>query len=597
MLTPSQIEDLRFKYGIKGSSVSQPKESVTSRVLSDIPSDIGETVAGVGKQVTEAGKNIAERVTSDQPMIDKVVGTGADLFRGIGRTIGEVFVGGAKALATPELEQATKEKVGDIAGKVIGSDIGQDVISRYESLSPDMKSQVDNLLGYTEGLTSIIGAGKVVPNITSKAISTTERGVGKLGDIVTDVASKFKVPDIGSPTSLFKKAPMSIDEAVAQADEALKAQNISQNVTVNVPETKIDLDSVNKRLDQLIAQGKTSEARALVEATSPQLTAKEMLIGLRPDIKQRIQGKQDLMREYIDVVNARNVNDTVPSVYEHGADYARKAADVMQTKLNETGGSIGASRKKLATYKAPIDEVKKIETSFANQLDKLNLELRNGVIQQKPGTISRTGATGDIKVLQELYDGLTTLKESPTLTNLIDLRSNFDAKINFAKRSSEVSNSVDPLSRQVRKDIAETASKVVGKSNAADLKRYSDFMDAYNDIHSYTDRKAGGEYLLRLVLSGRGGEARQLVQTIKEYTGIDLLDHATMMEVTNEMFGNSAQKNLFRQEATKAGLDVARLLGGDPSGAIGTLFEKGVDKFLDKERILMEASQKPSNPL
>lgn len=122
-------------------------------------------------------------------------------------------------------------------------------------------------------------------------------------------------------------------------------------------------------------------------------------------------------------------------------------------------------------------------------------------------------------------------------------------------------------------------------------------MDAYNDIHSYTDRKAGGEYLLRLVLSGRGGEARQLVQTVKEYTGIDLLDHATMMEVTNEMFGNSAQKNLFRQEATKAGLDVARLLGGDPSGAMGTLFEKGVDRFLDKERILMEASQKSSESL
>jgi outer membrane lipopolysaccharide assembly protein LptE/RlpB len=366
---------------------------------------------------------------------------------------------------------------------------------------------------------------------------------------------------------------------------------------VNVPQQKVDFESVNQRLDALIAQGKTAEARALVEATAPQLTAKEMLINLRPDIKQRIQGKPELMREYIDVVNTRNANDTVPSVYEHGADYARKAGDEMQKKLNETGGAIGKTRTKLATYKAPIDEVKRIETSFSSQLDKLNLELKGGVIQQKAGTISRVGASGDIKVLQDLYEGLVTFKQSPTLTNLIDLRSSFDAKINFAKRSSEVSNSVDPLSRQVRKDIADTAAKVVGKSNAADLKRYSDFMDAYNDIHSYTDRKAGGEYLLRLVLSGRGGEARVLTQTIKEYTGIDLLDHATMMELTNEMFGNASQKNLFRQEVAKAGLDVARLAGGDPSGAIGTLFEKGVDKFLDKERILMEASQKPNKPL
>ena len=589
MLTQSQIEDMRFKYGIKGSAVQQPKTSVTARVLSDIPSDIGETVVGAGKQVYEAGKNIAERVTSDQTLGEKIVGTGADLFRGIGRSIGEVFVGGAKALATPELEQATTEKVGEVAGKIASSDQAQQIAEIYKNLAPEKRAQVDHILGYAEGVTSRVGAGTVLPSIASKAIGATERAAGKVGEVATDLASQFKIPDIGSPSSLFKKAPMSIDDAVAQADEALgKTAQVTQ---------KIDLDSVNQRLDQLIAQGKTAEARALVEATSPQLTAKEMLIGLRPDIKQRIQGKPELMREYIDVVNSRNVNDTVPSVYEHGADYARKAADVMQTKLNETGGAIGASRKKLATYKASIDEVQKIENSFVNQLDKLNLELRNGIIQQKPGTISRTGSSGDIKVLQELYDGLATMKESPTLTNLIDLRSNFDAKINFAKRSSEASNSVDPLSRQVRKDIADTASRVVGKSNAADLKRYSDFMDAYNDIHSYTDRKAGGEYLLRLVLSGRGGEARQLVQTVKEYTGIDLLDHATMMEVTNEMFGNSAQKNLFRQEATKAGLDVARLLGGDPSGAMGTLFEKGVDRFLDKERILMEASQKSSESL
>jgi hypothetical protein len=297
------------------------------------------------------------------------------------------------------------------------------------------------------------------------------------------------------------------------------------------------------------------------------------------------------MREYIDVVNTRNVRDTVPTVQEYGGSYVGKAADAMQGKLTETGSAIGKTRTKLATYQAPIDDVTRIESSFADQLSKLNLELKGGIVQQKPGTISRVSASGDVKVLQDLYQGLVTFKQSPTLTNLIDLRSSFDSKINFAKRSSEVSNSVDPLSRQVRKDIADTAAKIVGKENAADLKRYSDFMDAYNDIHSFTERAAGSEYLLRLVLSGRGGEARQLIQTVKEYTGIDLMDHATMMQVTLEMLGNSAQKNLFRQEATKAGLDVARLLGGDPSGAAATLFDKTMDRVLNPEKILKEAAR------
>lgn len=590
MLSPSQIEDMRFKYGIKSSTVaSNPQEGVVSRVAKDIPSDIAETVKGAGKQMYDAGQNIVDTAVSKKTIPEKIVGVGADALRGIGRTIGEVFLGGAKAVSTPELEQATSQKVGEVAGQVMDSDIAKAIAEKYNTLSPDMKSQVDNILGYGEGLTAVLGGG-VAKGLAQKGITGAESVAGKVGEVATDLTSKFKVPEIGSPTSLFKRPPMSVEDAVSQADEAL-----GKTVVQNAP--PINLDSVNTRLDQLIAQGKTQEARALAEATAPQLTTKEKLINLRPDIKQRIQGKPELMREYLDVVNTRNVNDTAPSVFEHGADYARKAADEMQVKLNETGGKIGASRKKLSTYKAVADDVKKIENSFASELSKLHLEVKNGKITQMNNKVPVLGSSGDLKVIQDLYDSLGVVKQSPTLENMIDLRSSMDSKINFAKRSSEVSNSVDPLSRTVRKQIADVAEKVVGKSNAADLKRYSDFMDAYNDIHSYTDRKAGGEYLLRLVLSGRGGEARQLVQTIKEYTGIDLLDHATMMQVTNEMLGNSAQKNLFRQEATSAGLDAARLIGGDPTGAMSILFDKGLDRILDPEKILLEASKKPSKPL
>ena len=588
MLTPSQVQDLRFKYGIKGTSQTAPKEGVVSRIAKDIPSDIGETVIGAGKQMYDAGENIAERLQGKQTIPEKIVGVGADALRGIGRTIGEVFLGGAKAISTPELEKATSQKVGEVAGQVMDTDIAKAIAEKYNTLTPDMKSQVDNILGYGEGLTAVLGGG-VAKGIAQKGVIGAEGVAGKVGEVATDLTSKFKVPEIGSPTSLFKRPPMSVEDAVAQADEAL-----GKTAQATTP---VDVDSINVRLDQLIAQGKTQEARALAEATAPQLTTKEKLINLRPDIKQRIQGKPELMREYLDVVNTRNVNDTAPSVFEHGADYARKAADEMQVKLNETGGKIGASRKKLATYKAVADDVKKIENSFASELSKLHLEVKNGKITQMNNKVPVLGSSGDLKVIQDLYDSLGVVKQSPTLENMIDLRSSMDSKINFAKRSSEVSNSVDPLSRTVRKQIADVAEKVVGKSNAADLKRYSDFMDAYNDIHSYTDRKAGGEYLLRLVLSGRGGEARQLVQTIKEYTGIDLLDHATMMQVTNEMLGNSAQKNLFRQEATSAGLDAARLIGGDPTGAMSILFDKGLDRILDPEKILLEASQKPSKPL
>ena len=550
--------------------------------LKDIPSDIGEAFKGAVEATTkgivtgeEAFTQVEQGQTTPRAGTLKTIGSG---LRAGAEVVGQGFLGLGKLFTSPFREQAIKTSVGEMAQEVAQSEPVKALVQRYEGLTPEQKATVDGFLGTAEGFTTMFGLGpatKVLRQGISEVASAAASGGGyavQQGQIVVGNA-------VTGVKSLFSRPAQNIDDVVSQANEAV------------TPNLKVDVNSVNQRLDELITQGKTAEARALAESTAPQLTFSQKWAGVRPDIKQRIEGKQDLLKEYFDVTHARNSNDTLPSVYEYGGNYVRKAAEEMQKKLNETGGDIGAVRKKLATYQAPIDEVVKIETSFLNQLNKLNLEIKNGQIVQKPGTVTRVGAANDIKVLSELYRDLQTVKESPTLTNLIDLRSAFDTKINFAKSSREASNSVDPLSRQVRKDIADTAAKIVGKENAADLKKFSEFMEAFNDITSYTDRKAGGEYLLRLVLSGRGGEARQLIQTIKEYTGVDLQDHAVMMQIANELVGNDAQKNLFRQEVTKAGLDAASLLRGDVTGAAATLFQKGIDKILDPEKIFLEAAR------
>lgn len=589
-----EIKDAVFRYRTTGSpvdpskpiasvgAVEKPSDGGFMATVRDIPSDLGEAFKGSvesaskGFQTAEEARGEVERLeTSPLAGTLKTVGGG---LRSGAEVVGQAFLGLGKLFTSPLREEKIGTAVQEQAQKIAQTPEVQTLIKKYESLSPEQKATVDGFLGTAEGLTTMFGLGpatKVLRQGVGEVASTVARGGGyavQQGQVVIgDTLSGVK--------SLFSRPAQSVDDVVAQANASV------------TPTVKVDLDSVNKRLDELVAQGKTAEARKLAESTAPQLTFSQKWAGIRPDIKQRIAGKQDLLKEYFDVTHARNSNDTLPSVYEYGGNYARKAADEMQKKLKETGGDIGSVRTKLATYKAPIDAVTKIETSFANQLAKLNLEIRNGQIVQKPGTVTRVGATNDIKVLNELYRDLQTVKESPTLTNLIDLRSAFDSKINFARSAGEASSSVDPLSRQIRKEIADTAAGIVGKENAADLKKFSEFMDAYNDITSYTDRNAGGEYLLRLVLSGRGGEARQLIQTIRTYTGIDLQDHATMMQIANELVGNDAQKNLFRQEITRAGLDAASLLRGDVTGAAATLFQKGVDRIFNPERIFLEASK------
>ena len=348
--------------------------------------------------------------------------------------------------------------------------------------------------------------------------------------------------------------------------------------------------TAGKSLKEVVGKPATTITRETAEATAPKLNVGEKVIGLTKDVKRRISGKTSKMQEYIDIAKTRNVDDLAPTPYEYGSQQVSKAVAEMETVLNTTGSKIGQTRTKLGTYKADTTQLAKIENVLNQQADKLNLKIDKGVISQKAGTVAKVGS-GDIKALQEIYDNLLTVKSSPTLKNLIDFRGSVDSRINFGKMAREVSGEIDPLARQVRKQIADVGAELVGKTEAQNLAKYSEFMDAYNGLLSYTNRQAGGEYLLRLILSGRGGEARTLVNTIKEFTNIDLMDDATMMKLVTDYLGNEGQKNLFRQEITKAGLDANRILRGDVTGIVGSAVEKAGDVLFDPEKVLLEATR------
>ena len=283
------------------------------------------------------------------------------------------------------------------------------------------------------------------------------------------------------------------------------------------------------------------------------------------------------------------ISDTAPTPYEVGGTNVAKAEADLTKILQDTGRGIGQIREKLATFQVGNPGVVSIEKAFSNSLSDLNLTIRNGKVVKTPGAITPVEG-GDLSALNKLYQDLKSFKQSPTVSKAIELRKNFDGRIKFGKSARDVSNNVDSLSRQVRKVIAKEAAKVVGKQNAAELTKYSDFMDAFGDLQSFTNRAAGGEYLLRLVLSGRGAEARKLIKTIKEYTGTDLMNDATAMKVSTELLGNEQTRNLFRQEVSNAGYDAAALISGSPTGVLSVIGKRLLDKGIDVEDVLKKAA-------
>jgi len=525
-------------------------------------SDIGEDIATSGKNLLGS---LRQRFT-DVKAAGSAPGDVANDVIQKGGSRGRAFMEGLKRLPETAL-------VG--GANVIGA--GADIFLAPFTLAGKTltkQSEEDAISGGIEKAVNATGIPEKISNMSERGQRNVRAGLSALDGVgigLTGTAtSKF--------ASLFGRSLDKAEDVLTTAKDA----------------TTRTYDSVFKdATDELTRRSKdpTVTPREREEAARSALNLKEKLVNLQPDQKARLaEMGPEKLQEYIDSVHLRNIDDKAPTPYELGSKNVDKAMNKLQGELTSTGSSIGKIRQKLGTYQASIDSMNAIESSFANELKSLNLEVVNGTIRQVPGTVSKTGAASDLSVLQDLYDNLKVVKQSPTLTNLIDLRMAFDGKIKFGKSASEVSNSVDPLSRSVRAKIADEAARIVGPSNAGDLMEYSDFMDAFGDLKSYTDRAAGGEYLLRLVLSGRGGESRKLIESINKYTGVDLMNDATAMKLVTDMLGNDSTKNLFRQEITNAGYDAAVVLSGSPTGMVQIAAEKLIEYGIDKEAVLKAAA-------
>jgi hypothetical protein len=403
------------------------------------------------------------------------------------------------------------------------------------------------------GKDSIEALGKPIASKIEAGISGVGEKIGSTVQQGAEILAKGKTSLFGRPLQI-----KSVDDVISQADESLKP----------------------------------SQILAKTEQTTAIPSLKEKWAGISPDIKNRISGKQEKLKEYFDVAHARNNLDTLPTPLEYGVkNDVIPAVEKMQSLLNDTGSNIGKFRTKVSTYKATPDDMASIDNAFNKQLDSLNLELKNGNVRQKAGTVKRVNSDAEINILNDIYQDMKVVKQSPDVQRLIDLRNIFDSKINFAKSARDVSSSLDPLSRTMRGEIARINAKLVGTSEARNLAKYSDFMDAFNELRSFTDRKAGAEFLLKQALSERGRTAMQIMKTIKDHTGIDLMDTATMSSIATDLIGNSRQKGLFRQEITKAGLDAASLLSGNTAGGIMLMYDALKKNILNSEKAFLEAAK------
>lgn len=164
--------------------IQPPKPEVG--VLEETAGDIKETFSGVGQQFLSAGEKIVETATDEDLSIGgKIRGIGSAAFRGGSRAFGEAIIGAGKAVLPQRAEEAISRGVGRVGEAIAGTDIVQSLTEKYKALSPDSKREVDNALGFAEGLGEIITFGGI--KRLSKPV------LSKLDNAVSSVFKRSKI--------------------------------------------------------------------------------------------------------------------------------------------------------------------------------------------------------------------------------------------------------------------------------------------------------------------------------------------------------------------------------------------------------------------
>lgn len=190
--------------------------------LRDALGDVKETFLGMGEEAFKTGEDLVTRDIRkpDENIAERAVGYGADLFRGIGRVVSQPFVGAAKLAVPQKTEDAAVGAMQEVGQKVAESEPGQWIAKKYASLTPEQQEQVQNIMGYTEGLAELGGvraATKVVKKVGQKAATAVEKAAGA---------------DMGVNTPSF-----SMDALRSEADKAL-LKSISDDVDALVKQTR-----------------------------------------------------------------------------------------------------------------------------------------------------------------------------------------------------------------------------------------------------------------------------------------------------------------------------------------------------------------------
>jgi len=238
-----QVQEALANYRLGTTVTKQPQEQTflqdAGQDIMQIGSDVKDTLSTGKTKLNEAmdagvrGEQGALRTTFQQ--IGSGLGTAANL-------VGDVFKGVVKAVLPQKAETAIKGGIQSAVTPVLESEIAKNVISKYNSLDPALKRDIDAALGIGQFALEATGAGQ-----TTKAVKQGGLFIGRQAQNVGK-AITGEIDDIARTGGNILRKTQDVVEPMIGG-----VKQIPNRIATNIAEKK-SLETTIKTLPTQVAQ-------------------------------------------------------------------------------------------------------------------------------------------------------------------------------------------------------------------------------------------------------------------------------------------------------------------------------------------------------
>ena len=482
------------------------------------------------------------------------------------------------------------------------SEVGQDVgstISQAIGGEGDFAGQSP----LTRGVTATAAGFSAVPRgALAIAPEPVRTGVQKVGDFVGKGFSKLT--GAIADTDLFKGAAGQINvdtetgvstytpSDLGAVEEGLQIASglgeIAGTITgaQGVVTSTGALGSVTRRVNQSISIPKLSAPRVSELITK----YRTQLSDIDPRYENVLKNQTDPNKTmaYFDQAEKAAANTDAPMATKIASDRAVEAFEIIDSKLAEVGSAKGQLLDSIESTKIPgnipggaIDNIKTtVGQRFGIEID------NKGNVTQARGRVASVDSKSQ-KLISEYVTELRALGQSPSARQLDDFVDAMQRKLykqsspNLFEVADEpviafLKQQTGDINTQLKTNVDRITGTTDGQLSYSALnEQYSSMIDMSNNLNKRLGVEGDkGASLMKSIFSPQTGEpTRRLFQQIKDETGIDLFEEATLAKFAMESVGDPRSQSLLQQIDALSG-DVSTLNLMEPGSWINFIRER-----------------------